>query len=315
MQALRILVLGIGLHSVEGNPEERARFRESMQQISDRFVDELSPEDLLDQAGSILEALDHHNRNASRQIRAQATELQNMLKMLTSTIGVISSVSDVHVNHLNEIEKQIARAGELDDVRAIRARLTECLTDIRKEAERQRRESAETVEQLNQRLEEERQLTVYPGDPARDMVTGLPTRTQAEAALAEWGRAGKKAYAALFVLDRLQAINLKFGRDVGDSVLNGFLGSVRERLSPTDRLFRWSGTALLALLPRPNTLETVRSELGRILDSKLEHMVQTASRSILLPVAPRWTVFPMMAAPRLIYQKLDAFAAVLPMRD
>jgi hypothetical protein len=72
-------------------------------------------------------------------------------------------------------------------------------------------------------------------------------------------------------------------------------------------MFRWSGSALLVLLPRPNRLEIVRDEIARLMDVRCEHTVQTASRTMLLPIAARWTGFPSMAEPRLLIHKVDVF--------
>ena len=90
---------------------------------------------------------------------------------------------------------------------------------------------------------------------------------------------------------------------------------VQKQLATDDRLFRWGGPALLALLPRTDNIEIVRSEVGRIMATRLEHTIETPSRSMLVPIAARWTLFPMMAAPRLMFQKIDAFAAMPASRD
>jgi hypothetical protein len=71
--------------------------------------------------------------------------------------------------------------------------------------------------------------------------------------------------------------------------------------------FRWSDGALVVLLPRPNRPASVRDEVARLLEVRCEHTVQTASHTILLPIDARWTVFPSMAAPRLLIHKIDAF--------
>ena len=86
------------------------------------------------------------------------------------------------------------------------------------------------------------------------------------------------------------------------------------RASAALRHFVWTA-AFVALLARPGSLERVRSELGRIMEAKLEHSIETSHRSVLVPIAARWTLFPMMAAPRLIYQKIDTFAAIPTERD
>ena len=135
-----------------------------------------------------------------------------------------------------------------------------------------------------------------PAGTALDVITGLPLRAAAEAALADAGRKGTRAYACIIVLDRLATLNQRFGRDVGDEIMIKFVGAVKQSLGPEDRIFRWGGTAFLALLPRSDSIENVRKDVVRTVTMRLEHMIQTESRSIMLPIAARWTLFPMMGA-------------------
>jgi GGDEF domain-containing protein len=102
---------------------------------------------------------------------------------------------------------------------------------------------------------------------------------------------------------------MRFGQEAGDEILVKFVHTVRDKLQTGDRLFRWSGPTFLALLPRSDGLERTRGEIGRLMEARLEHTIQTPSRSMMVPVTARWTVFPMMAAPRLFYQRIDNFAA------
>ena len=111
------------------------------------------------------------------------------------------------------------------------------------------------------------------------------------------------------VLDRLQIFNMRFGHTVGDEAFRYFATFLRGQFRPTDQIFRWSGPVLVALMSRPSRLEIVHDEVARLMESRCEHTVQTASRAILLPIAARWSVFPSMAAPRLLIHKIDGFAA------
>ncbi len=310
LHVVRILIEGIGANAAEGDIDDGAQFRESIHNISAAITKDVTPAQLLVHAGSVLKALEDHTRRAARRRRLQTTEFQHMVKMLTSTIGVVSAASNANVGRLGEIEKQVATTSELDNVREIKTRLSECLSDIRSEAERQRKETDDTIQQLSQGLDNARLRAANPSEAdSQDVITGLPTRKEAETALAQAARSGIQTYAAVMVLDRLQMMNTRFGREAGDEILRAFTEMVQQRLTPTDRFFRWSGPVLVALLPRNVSLEMTRIAFNRVMETRLEHTIQTQSRSILIPISARWTLFPMMAAPRLMYQKIDSFSA------
>jgi GGDEF domain-containing protein len=311
LHIVRVLIQGIGDHAAGGDAADRREFRESVRKTSALLAKDLTPEELLVHAGSVLQALEEFNRRSAEQHAQHSTELQLMVKMLTSTVGAVSAAGNANISRLSEIEKRVASTRELDDIRMIKSRLSDCLNDIRSEAERQRQDNRTTIAQLSQGLDDARKRSPGPVEaPAEDAITGLPSRPAAETALASATQAGAPAFAAVLVLDRLQALNMRFGRTVGDEVLIEFARTIAKRLFPKDQLFRWSGPVLMALLPRPGTIEQVRKEIAQIVETKLEHTIKTPTRSILIPIGARWAVFPMMAAPGLIYQRIDPFAAL-----
>jgi len=150
------------------------------------------------------------------------------------------------------------------------------------------------------RADRERQLTeVTKGDreeagrpnsspPAGiDACTGLPDRFEAEKSIGERFGEGRGLFAAIFTLQRLPAINARFGYAVGDRMLlveAQFLA----RQFPRDRLFRWTGPSILVLLERPASTEAVRSEVGRTGAGSFQVNVDLHSRSVLIPVSARW---------------------------
>jgi diguanylate cyclase (GGDEF)-like protein len=200
---------------------------------------------------------------------------------------------------LREIAGGVRAASGPEEAHKIRLQLSEFLTALQLD---NRHRDADPPDPPPSPAE--RQLTKAGGEP----VTGLATRSQAEEALAGAWQTDPPSYVAVMAMDRLRIFNMRFGHSVGDEVIRYYGEFLRERLRPEDRMFRWSNAALLVLLPRPNRLEIVRDEIGRLMDVRCEHTVQTASRTILLPITARWTVFPSMAAPRLLIHKIDAFA-------
>jgi GGDEF domain-containing protein len=309
LRMVHLLLKGMGEQAVKGEPDDYTRFRQTVDAVSAALAGPVDADEYLLQTGVVLKALEDYNSRTSRVIRQAGAEYVAMMRMLTSTAAAIGASSKENIDRLLEIEKRVATATQIDDVRSIKAALSECLKQISQETTRQRASSEHTLEQLNRGLQAVRKTpALMHGD--NDGVTGLPPRALAEAGLAQASRSDTPIYVAVMVLDRLQSFNATFGRETGDQVLCYFARFVRRQLLPNDQAFRWSGPALVALLSRTEGIESVREEFGRLMEQQLEYTVRSANRTILLPVAPRWIVLPMMAAPRLLFQKIDAFAAL-----
>jgi GGDEF domain-containing protein len=316
LHVVRLLVEGIGKHTVAGDADDRERFRGKITEISAALTDAIAAEDLLVRIGSVLSEFELYNHRTAKQRHLQNAEMQNVVKMLTSALASISTTSKANVSKLSDIEKYVAFASELDDVRLIKGKLSECLLDIQQEANRQRSETEETIQELRLGLDRIRLASANVPDSAHsDLITGLPLRPEAETALADAGRSGAGHFVAVMVLERMPSLNARFGRVAVDEILSTFSQMVNKRLTPQDRLFRWGGPALVALLSGRNSLEIARSEFARIMETKLEHTMQTASRSVLIPISAKWCLYPMMVAPRLLVQKIDEFAARPPIRE
>ena len=72
-----------------------------------------------------------------------------------------------------------------------------------------------------------------------------------------------------------------------------FAQDVAQRLSGDDKLFRWRGPALVAVLNRPGKTNDVRIEVSRLVGQRREQAVQIRERTVLPPVAARCTVVPL----------------------
>ena len=212
MHVVRLLVEGIGRHVVAGDAADAARFHKSIEEASESLQGNIASAELLVRVGSVVQALEDHTGRTTREQQMQTAELQHMVKMLTATVSAVSAASNTSVSRLGEIEQQVAKVSALDDVRTIKARLADCLSDIRKEADRQQKETGATIEELTRGLDEARKHSVNVVSGAvQDNVTGLRARADAEAALAEPTRPGGQTFVTVLVLDRLQAVNRRFG--------------------------------------------------------------------------------------------------------
>lgn len=300
LRVVRLLLQGIQQHAIEGDPDDLGGLRTSIQNLTTSLDGDLTVSELLVQAGSSLQTLEDYNRRTARYLKRPAGEWQAVVTMLISAVAGMQAADSDRVGRLREISGRVRSASGVEDVHKIRLQLAECLTELQLDTRRQKEQ--------NTRLPEPPGAEVATPPAQSDAVTGFATRAQAEEALVQAWQTDPPSYVAVMELDRLQIFNMRFGHSVGDEVLRYYGEHLRAQFRPGDRIFRWSGAVLLALLPRPNRLEIVREEVARLMDVRCEHTVQTASRTILLPIAARWTVFPSMAAPRLLIHKIDAFA-------
>jgi GGDEF domain-containing protein len=302
LRVAQILVRGIGLHAVEGEPSEFRGFRTAMDQFAESLGEAVTEASALVTASDTLRALERHNRSAENYLHAGGNDLRAMVKMLTAAIGEFSSAGDENVKNLRQIESSIASASQSQDVRAIRAHLATCLMEIRKETERQKAATRSVVDRLQEELECARTESI---DPA----TGLPPRAKAVEWIYETCKSRTPAFAACLTIDCLQRVNATYGSEIGDQIIRYFAGQLQRNLPEGDRLFRWTGACLLAVAPRSGSLQTVTGEFGRMMERKLEYTVQTATRSVLLPINARWAVYAFMPSAQELIGQIDGFAS------
>lgn len=298
LRVIRLLLQGMQDHAIEGDADDLAGFRMYIQRLIAALENGLAESEFLVQAGSALQTLEDYNRRTARYLKRPVGEWQAIATMLISAIAGMSE-DERTAGRLREISAGVRAANGSEEAHKIRLQLSECLTELQLDSRRQK-------------SGEGRSIAEAAPNPAPEDSAGLSTRAEAEAALASAWQTDPPSYVAVMALDRLQIFNMRFGHSVGDEVVRFYAGFLRARVRENDRLFRWSAGALLVLLPRPNRLEIVRDEIARLMEARCEHTVQTASRTILLPIAARWTVFPSMAAPRLLIHKIDAFAGNVP---
>jgi GGDEF domain-containing protein len=161
---------------------------------------------------------------------------------------------------------------------ALKEHLPESLDGVEEDANRQEAESDQMV-----------QL------PARnlgiDPVTGLPWEGAAQAHFLAAIRNGEQKHVVVFVLGSAQRINLRFGRAAGDQVIRALKEHLAGQLDSGDRMFRWPGPAIVALLATSDPFDRVRTRLKRVLDKHIEREFDINGRSVLIPLTTAWSVF------------------------
>ncbi len=303
-----LLLQAIGLHAVEGDKDDYNTFRVTIADLETNLANEPSPNNFLITTGAAIKALQDYNRRTSFYIRARSVELQTIVGMLTNAMGQISTASQTSIEQLQDLQRQIGQAVMVEDMRTVKLRLSECLDSMRVESDRQRTEARQVVAGMQDGLRKAQEPQPEVENPEADLLTGLPLRREAETAMRSACEQQAHAYAALFVLDRIQSINARFGYSLGDQIMMIFLKHLSRGLSARDEFYRWGPETFLAVLRRNESGEQVRRELARFLTGRLEETFEIGNRSVTLPIVSTWTVMPLYESSfDQILKKLDGF--------
>jgi len=311
LRTTHLLLEGIERHAVRPDASDYDRFRKEVRLILGDLKDGTPASEILVLAGQALKALEGYNARATKQMHAQCEDLQNMVAMLTRTMAAITSGSQSSISRLQEIEATLQTASQLEDFHTAKIRMSECLDVLGKEIVRHRSESAKQVSEMHSAVQGLCSRTAHTAEELarKDPLTKLPERAGAEVALAAVVKESRLVFAAVFATDRLDLINARFGRAVGDDVLVFFCLHVAQALKEGDRLYRWTGPAILAILHRNASLPSVREDMNGLFAKRLTMNVTSENRSVLLAVPAKWMVFAaqeIRPLPRLI-QSIDAF--------
>jgi GGDEF domain-containing protein len=311
IEHLQILIRGIALHAIEGDPEDLKSLRRRMSDIAGSLTRESVPDDLLVGIGQTLRVLEEYNRNTAVSVKGQVEELRGMLSTMTATVMFITSLRETGVKQLGAIEAKLQRASSLEDTRQIKIYMSDCLTLVRTEALRVQNEARTQINSLKsdvQRLSS--RLKAASADDSQDPVTGLPGRFAGEEAIIAKIASGKEFLVALFVFDRMVAINGRFGRLVGDDILISGGQMLARRLTGAT-LYRWTGPAFVAIFDPSVTLTQAELRSQQAAALRLEKNIEANDRSVLIVVTAtcHGERVSGKSAPDAIFKSLDSFAA------
>ncbi len=308
LKVCTLLLEGIARHALAFNREEYQELSSNLQNLSTVLKTQKEPAEMIATADAACEFLADYNRQAQQVHAAQTVELRCMIEMLSQTLVALAEAGGQSVQALQTIQKQVEVARQLDDIRLLRARLGNSLKALSEESRRQRERSAEMLRHA------EEAARVAAGNSENqdiDRVSGLPSFDKAEREIASHVGADSTYYAAVFLVERLENVNLRYGCATGDRMLQDFSRRLASTFSPDDQVFRWRGPAFVALLNRTSPLEQVRAEVARFGSERQDRPLQVDGQPVKIPLSCAWTLVPLAKCqlPQDASQQIDRFVA------
>ncbi len=308
MRTTKLLLQAIRLHALNRDEADYQQFCADLNSLEQRLEADPYSEALI-VTGAAIRALEEYNRRLDRGLERRQRELQAVVAMLTETMGKLAVTGQRAVKRIHDIEKQLEKASEVDDLRTLRLRLADCLKDLRAETRLRAEETRDHLSDLELGVARTKgSLARGAVGPDRDALTGLRQRQQAEGALAEALTEGTPTHAVVCVVQRLAAVNSRYGFGAGDRVLTRFAQQLSQGFGSEGHVYRWSGAAFLVLLERESRGE-IQEEVSRLARSHTEEILKIGERTVLIPVSAKWMVVALSEAASVdeLAERIDAF--------
>jgi GGDEF domain-containing protein len=267
---------------------------------------EQSPMSVLGMTSDAVEALETYCERTAKYNRAQREERQSMVAMLTETVAELAGQSESAVGRLQSIEKELGKASELNDIRALKASLGESLQAVRAAAAHHRNTSAATVERLRAQITVAR---ARAADEPRPPVHSLGDLDLVPEPLDVLGESPSAAFVAVVRLRRADHIASRFGESVRLRMLTMIGTQLKTMVGPTDRLLRWKGTSFVIFLNSRETIGQVRACMAQLVAILNQQFIEVGSKTSLLSIGADWVVFSQADHPTLeaVFTEVDAF--------
>lgn len=308
LRALTLLIHGIELHALDHNKDDYAQFRTDMASTSERLVLDIPVEEVFVVVAEVIKTFEQYNRRTAIKLSTQFSELQGIIATFGSAVARMVGASDSSLARLREIQSKLVVSEDLGNLREMKVQLSTCLDEIATEVETHRKNSEDGLALLSVEAEAiEARASQLQKQMTTDPATGLPLRAEAEAELAQIAETSQPAVAMVFALKRLKQVNLRFGTAVGDGMVKRLCAYLATGLGTGDTWFRWSGTALVAIVKRPVPFSQLRQDVRAAVVNVPQYDVDFGNRSATLPMSVGWAMFPIANPLDLILRRMDGF--------
>ncbi len=116
LRVAKILMRGMGLYAIEGDPDAFRKFRDAVDQSAESLGKSVTEAAALVIVNATLRLLEEYNRGTESYLHSGGNDLRAMVKMLTAAITEFSSAGGENVQRLRHIATRVASAGQSNDV-------------------------------------------------------------------------------------------------------------------------------------------------------------------------------------------------------
>lgn len=240
-------------------------------------------------------SVQEYRRRSEDASQAQCSDMRRMLASLNEALIILASGSDRTVGALRQMEMTLQHAATLNDISSLKSKVNEVIGLVAQETARQNGESAHAISEMHNRISAA-QNNFYAGP------VEYPDRERAVVAMTE-GVQERDGAVAVFVLQRLQAIVMRYGKDTAKELLHNLIRDRIHPLAPEAQAFAWSDDTAL-LVASSDLQDQIRSKS----DIPFEHRFVSGGRLATLKGSLRAAVLPIRQPVSQTVCEIDLFA-------
>lgn len=243
----------------------------------------------------------YKNWNQARRSR-QAEELRRLFNTLTDAIQAIGTGGDRGSARLDRLDQDLQRAASLPSVTAVRERLTQIVTFVRSEKEKEAAETLKAISGISTRVEQSKQsfaVSLGKREGRDEAIRDLEQRFTPD------GNAG----AIVLVVEKLRVIEVRYNSTVAEELVDRLIAV---RIAPVfgdSIVYRWSPDSLVLFFDKTAATPELSTALGD-LAAPFEHRVFLGSRFATLVVTLKWVTIPLTGLVGDQILEIDRFAGV-----
>ena len=283
-----------------------ADLRDNLRPVRTAFESAPASVDLVDAAEQFSAVLKNSRERADQVARAQSHDLYRILTTLNEALLLLAAGSTRTVSRLKQLEVSLERATSLNDMAALKSKLSEILTLVREDAHKERVELQRDRDKVERQIQQVRRGPVWlrPELPGREEAISRMERLSASA-----DPPGSVQHAvAVFVLGRIREIVGRYGDSAADNLVAELLHRRIQFPEADPMAFRWSTQVLAICLRCTDGLDRLNALIEPQIENPFEHRVFLGARVAVLRVGLHWVVLPVTGPAISLAEQIDRFA-------
>jgi diguanylate cyclase (GGDEF)-like protein len=202
-------------------------------------------------------------KNAARHYEQRATEVKDLLLVISRTAESLGSKDDQYVRQLDAVTSQLESVANLEDLSRIRASVENSARELKKSIERMTAEGKAVINHLRVEVATyQAKLEKAEHQASCDPLTSLGTRRWVENRIQQRIENQSLFSIVLIDLNEFHRVINDYGNLVGDRLLKEFGRELRSSCRFTDIVGRWGGDEFIMVLD--NAGQEMRAQVARM---------------------------------------------------